>query len=103
MIDRLIDSGAPMFDQTLSATILRAGSSSNLLDQAGPSSPLSENQNLVDEMVRSSIGEATKGSALLAMLGAGAISRLTRAGVLSLAVGKEGTLITLLEKGGSHA
>src|SRR5262245_16349804 len=85
------------------AAILRPVSGSNLLDRAVPnSSPRSEYQNLVDQTVSSSLSEATKGSTLLAMFGAGAVSRLTRAGVMSLAVG-EGTLLPLMARGGSHA
>src|SRR5262249_22289805 len=75
---------------------------SGLLDRAVSHSSLTQNQNLVDQTVSSSIDEATKGSTLLAMFGAGAVSRLTRTGVMSLAVG-EGTLLPLMARGGSYA
>src|SRR5262245_66477224 len=78
-------------------------SASNLLDRpASFSAPLSGNQNLVDQTVSSSLSEATKGSTLLAMFGAGAVSRLTRVGVMSLALG-DGTLLPLVARGGSYA
>src|SRR5262245_50204734 len=92
-----------MSEKALSAAILRPASGSNLLSRTDtPSSPLSENQNLVDQTVSSSMDEATKGSTLLAMLGAGAVSRLTRAGVTSFALGG-GTLLPLMAQGSSYA
>jgi hypothetical protein len=78
---------------------------SNLLDRTDPSgsAPLSENQTLVDQLVSTSMNEATKGSMLVAMLGAGAVSRLTRAGVMSVALGEGGTVLPMMARGGSYA
>jgi hypothetical protein len=91
-----------MSDKTSLTAILRPAGS--LLDRVD-SSPnfLSENQALVDQMVSSSVSEATKGSTLLAMFGAGAVSRLTRAGVMSLALGEGGKIVPLLTRGSSYA
>src|SRR5215467_7108347 len=96
--------GALMSNTSSLTVILGPASGSNLLDRAGSSSsPLSENQNLVDQMVSSSLSEATKGSTLLAMLGAGYVSRLTRAGVMSVALGEGSKFLPILTRGGSYA
>jgi hypothetical protein len=91
-----------MSDKTsLGASLRPAGS---LLDRADSSpTPLSENQTLVDQIVSSSVSEAAKGSTLLAMFGAGAVSRLTRAGVMSLALGEGSPILPILTRGSSYA
>jgi hypothetical protein len=93
-----------MSKKTSLAAILPLSGSSNLLDRAAFhfSPSLSENQTFVDQLVSTSVNESTKGSMLLAMLGAGAVSRLTRAGVMSIALG-EGTVLPMMARGGSYA
>jgi serine/threonine-protein kinase len=90
----MADGGPP---SSAGTTILSRGVSS-------PAAPLSQNQVLVDQLVSNSLTEATKGSTLTAMVGAGWVFRFARAGVLSLAPLTEGSayLPTLL-RGGSFA
>jgi hypothetical protein len=93
-----------MSNKTSLVATLRPPSGSSLLDRADSSrASLSENQALIDQMISTSISEATQGSTLLAMFGAGAVSRLTRAGVMSLAIGEGGKILPIVIRGGSYA
>src|SRR5215831_6845477 len=100
-------SGAHMLNKIPTAdggTPSSAGTSILSRGCSSPNASLSQNQVLVDQLVSNSLSEATKGSTLAAMVGAGWVFRFARAGVLSLAPLTEGSayLPTLL-RGGSFA
>src|SRR4029453_12273762 len=80
-----------------------ATSGPNLLDRVSSTSTLSSDQILVDQLVDNSLSEATKGSTLLAMLGAGYAFRLTRLGTMGLPITEGHSLLTTLSRGASYA
>src|SRR4029434_8127322 len=81
----------------------RSVSGENLLDRASSTSQtsLTKTQGLIDHTVSSAVDQATQGSTLAALLGAGGAYRLTRAGVLSM--GEGGALLSHLTRGASYA
>jgi PBS lyase HEAT-like repeat-containing protein len=82
-------------------------SGSSLLDRSHSSQvnpQFTESQSLVDRTVSQSVEEIAKPETMLALLGAGGVSRLTRIGVMSAVPLQEGKVfLPLLAKGGSYA